>query len=168
MFVPVGGLSVAGYLRGVIGDVSVTTFILLAAASISRLYNKDVYAPRSFLGLLLLVLGGGLLLYPFALGFTSFDAYALGYGSKAFIAALFLVSLVAWYFELYLIVLCVTLAVLAYVIGIYESRNLWDYLIDPLITFYALVWLFSTGIKRILHASSTGTGYSLTHRGGVG
>ncbi len=161
-FVPVGGLSIAGYLRGVTGDVSVTTLVLLVAASIACLFDKNAYTPRSFSVLMLLVLGGGLSLYPFALGFTYFDSYALGYGSKAFIAVLFLLTLGAWYFERYLIVVCLVLAVWAYIIGMYESRNLWDYLIDPMITLYALVWLVAEGIPRFGHLSSCDAQYRLT------
>ena len=164
-FWPVNGLSVAGYLRGVTGDISVTTLTLLGAASISRLCDVEVYHPGSFFALMLVVLGGGLFLYPSALGVTYFDAYALGYGSKPFVAALFLVSLAAWYYEFYLVVLCACLGVLAYLIGLYESRNLWDYVIDPLITVYAVLWLLIKEIKHVLPASSSGTWYSLTGKG---
>jgi hypothetical protein len=148
-FWPVNGLSVAGYLRGVTGDVSVTTLTLLVAASISRLCDVEVYEPRSFFVLMLVVLGGGLFLYPSALGVTYFDAYGLGYGSKTFVAVLFLVSLAAWHYEFYLVVLCVCLGVLAYLIGMYESRNLWDYLIDPLITVYAVLWVLIKEVKHV-------------------
>lgn len=164
-FWPVNGLPVAGYLRGVTGDVSVTTLILLAAASISGLFDIEIYHPRSFFVLMLFVLGSGVFLYPSALGLTYFDAYALGYGSKTLVAVLFLVSLVAWYYECYLVVVCVSLAVLAYLIDMYESRNLWDYLIDPLITFYAAIWLVMKEIKHVFHVSSSGTRYSLTRKG---
>lgn len=167
-FWPVNGLSVAGYLRGVTGDVSVTTLILLVAASISRLCDVEVYHPRSSFVLMLVVLGGGLLLYPSALGMTHFDVYGLGYGSKTFVAVLFLVSVAAWHYELYLVALCVCLGVLAYLVGMYESRNLWDYLIDPLITVYAVFWMLITEIKHVFQTSSSGTRYFLGRKGGIG
>lgn len=166
-FVPVKGLAVAGYLRGVTGDLSVTTMVLLVAASISRLFDADMYDSRSFFVLMLLVLGGGIFLYPLALGLTYFDPYSLGYGSRTLVALLFLLSLVAWYFELYLIVVCFTLAASAYMIGIYESRNLWDYLIDPLITFYAVFWLAAHEFKRRFRSSSSGTRSALARGGPV-
>ncbi|MFQ5928451.1 MAG: hypothetical protein ACE5MK_02050 [Acidobacteriota bacterium] len=152
-FLPLKGLSVAGYVRGVTGDVSVTTFILLMGASISLLYDKELYDGQSFFVLMLLVMGGAIFLYPFALGLTYFDSYSLGYGSKLFIVALFLLSLTVWYLELYLVVFCVVLGVIAYLAQTYESRNLWDYLIDPLITFYALFWLMTKVIRQISQAS---------------
>ena len=89
----------------------------------------------------------GLALYPMTLGVTRFDPYALGYGSRVFELALLAVALVAWYLNLHLIVLCVTLGIGAYLLGLMESRNLWDYLIDAPITIYALVWGVSTGLQ---------------------
>lgn len=166
-FLPVQGLSIVGYVRGVTGDVSVTTLILLVAASISSLMDRDLYDSRSVLVLMLLILGGGVFLYPFALGLTYFDPYALGYGSKAFVAVLFLLSLGAWYFDLYLIVACVIFAISAYMIGMYESTNLWDYLIDPLITSYALFLLAGNEIKHLLHGFSSGARSPLTRKASV-
>jgi hypothetical protein len=82
-------------------------------------------------------------LYPFALGWTRFDPYALGYGSIEFVSALLLVTLAAWCARLNLIVLVVVVAGLAFLGGAYESRNLWDYLIDPLVALYAMVRLLA-------------------------
>jgi len=53
------------------------------------------------------------------------------------------VTLAAWWARLDLIVLIVVAAALAYLAGAYESRNLWDYLIDPLVSVYALVRLLA-------------------------
>jgi hypothetical protein len=86
-----------------------------------------------------LVLIGGLVLYPFALGLTYFDPYALGYDSRAFLVVLFSFALWAVYRGYGLITVCLTASVLAHSLGILESRNLWDYLIDPWLTIYAAV-----------------------------
>jgi hypothetical protein len=86
-------------------------------------------------------------LYPFALGLTYFDPYALGYGSVEFLTALLVVTLAAWRARLNLIVLVAAAAGLAFLAGAYESRNLWDYLIDPLVSFYALARLLA-GLRR--------------------
>jgi len=45
-------------------------------------------------------------------------------------------------------------AALAYLAGAYESRNLWDYLIDPLVSVYALVRLLS-GVRHRLSGKLT-------------
>jgi hypothetical protein len=140
-FVPVKGLPIAGYIRGFTGDLSVATLVLLSTTSLSWLRDKELFDRRSLGALMLLVLGSGVVLYPTALGLTYWDAYAMGYGSRAFVAALFLLTMAAWYFDYYLVVLSTTTAALAYSLEVYESSNLWDYLLDPLITLGALAWL---------------------------
>jgi len=57
------------------------------------------------------------------------------------------VALAAWWMRLYAVVFIVVAAALAYLAGACESRNLWDYLIDPLVSFYALAWLIA-GLRR--------------------
>jgi hypothetical protein len=151
-FVPVYGLPVAGYLRGFTGDLSTTTLILLFEATIYRLWGKPPYSPDSFRLLMLLAGGAGLFLYPFALGLTYFDPYVLGYGSKAFIFSLFILSLATAYFDRHLVAICLTGAVLGYSIGLYESTNLWDYLIDPWLVLYALFWIIGTKLGKLSYS----------------
>jgi len=136
---PVGGLPLAGYLRGFTGDLSVTTLILTLSACISIFVDKEIFRQSSLTALLFLVVAGAQFLYPFALGLTYFDPYSLGYGSTAFAVVLSLLCLVAWYLDFYLVLLCVTLAIIAFLLGLFESNNLWDYLIDPWISLYALI-----------------------------
>ena len=136
---PVGGLPLAGYLRGFTGDLSVTTLILALSACISIFLDKEIFRQSSLNALLFLVVAGAQFLYPVALGLTYFDPYSLGYGSTAFAVVLSLLCLVAWYLELYLVLLCVTFAIIAFLLGLFESNNLWDYLIDPWISLYALI-----------------------------
>jgi hypothetical protein len=144
VFIPVGELSVAGYVRGVTGDVSMTTLILAGAACMAQLTGRALIGPRDRRALLWIVAAGAVFLYPFALGLTHFDPYALGFGSVGFVTALLLLTLAAWYAGLNLVMLVVVAAVLTYLGGAYESRNLWDYLIDPLVSVYALVWLLAS------------------------
>jgi hypothetical protein len=143
LFVPFGDLPAAAYLRGVTGDVSVTTLILAGSACIARLTGKALIGPRDEQVLYRLLVLAALFLYPFALGWTPFDPYSLGYGSIAFHTALLCIALAAWWARLHAVVFIVVAASLAYLAGAYESRNLWDYLIDPLVSVYALVRLLA-------------------------
>jgi hypothetical protein len=147
VLVPFGELSVAGYVRGATGDVSITTLVLAGAACVAQLTGRALIGPRDRRALLWLVAAGAVFLYPFALGWSQFDPYALGFGSVGFVTVLLSLTLAAWYARLNLIVLVVIAAVLAYLAGAYESRNLWDYLIDPLVSVYALTWL-AAGVGR--------------------
>jgi hypothetical protein len=149
VFLPVGGLSIAGYMRGVTGDLSAATLALAANAIFARLSGRTLIEPRERMALLGLVAAAALFLYPFALGWTPFDPYALGYGSIAFVAALLVVTLAAWRMNLKLAVAVVLAGALAWIGGLYESRNLWDYLIDPLAAAYALAALLTAGGKKL-------------------
>jgi len=139
LFVPFGELSLAAYVRGVTGDLSISTLVLAGAACIAQLTGRRLIGQRDLRALMWLVVVAAVFLYPFALGLSPFDPYALGYGSVGFVTALLLLTLAAWYARLNLIVLVVVAAALAYLGSAYESRNLWDYLIDPLVSMYALV-----------------------------
>jgi hypothetical protein len=148
LLVPVGGLPAVAYVRGVTGDLSVPTLVLAASACASRIAGRTLFAPREWSALLRAVAAAALFLYPFALGWTPFDPYALGFGSIAFTTVLLLAILAAWRAGLDLPVWVVLAAALAWLAGLYESRNLWDYLIDPLAALYALFRLGPGAIER--------------------
>ena len=148
VFATFGDLSAAAYVRGVTGDLSMTTLVLAGAACVAQFTRGTVIEPRDLRVLFWLVAAVAAFLYPFALGWTRFDPYALGYGSIEFVTALLLVTLAAWHFRRNLVVLIVVAAALAYCVGAYESRNLWDYLIDPLVALVALVRLLA-GARRL-------------------
>lgn len=137
-FVPYDGVPVVGYLRGAIGDLSITSLLLLAASLFYFMTGRPLFPPHERRILLVAVAVAALLLYPFALGLTYFDSYSLGFGSYLMITALLLLTLVAWLARLWLVVLCAVAACVAYMAGLLESNNLWDYLIDPLVSVYAL------------------------------
>jgi hypothetical protein len=143
--IPIGDLPVAAYVRGVTGDLSMTTLVLAGAACFTQITGRALIGHRDREALCWLLALAAAFLYPFALGWTRFDPYALGYGSIEFLTALLLIALAAWWARLHVIVLVVIAAALAYLAGAYESRNLWDYLIDPLASVYALVRLLAPG-----------------------
>lgn len=136
---PINGMSLAAYLRGGIGDVSITTLLLLLSVlakpwlSCATLDNKNRFA---LFGLIALA---ALALYPMALGIGAYDPYRLGYANMPFVTAVLLIALAAWYLKIYWVTLCIACATLAWAVGWYESNNLWDYLLDPLVAGYALV-----------------------------
>ena len=148
VFATFGDLSAAAYVRGVTGDLSATTLVLAGAACVARLTGRAVIESRELRALFFLVVAAAAFLYPFALGWTRFDSYALGYGSIEFVTVLLLVALAAWRLRRNVVVLVVVGAAIAYCIGAYDSRNLWDYLIDPLAALYALVWLLADARRR--------------------
>lgn len=120
-----------------------TTLVLAGAACVAQFTGRTLIERRERRAVCWLLTVAAAFLYPFALGWTRFDPYALGYGSVEFVTALLLLALAAWWARLNLIVFVIVAAALAYLAGAYESRNLWDYLIDPLVSVYALVRLLA-------------------------
>ena len=143
VFVPIGDLSIAACVRGVTGDLSAATLVLAGAACFTQVTGRASIGHRNKEALYWLLALAAAFLYPFALGWTRFDPYALGYGSIEFVTALLLVTFAAWWARLDLIVFVIVAAALAYLAGAYESRNLWDTLIDPLVALYAMVRLLT-------------------------
>jgi len=136
-----GGLPLAAQLRGVVGDLSVTSLVLLGGWLRRSARAAGPPVPRRTLGLELLLVAGGLVLYPLALGLGRFDPYRLGYGSPWLLGVLLTVALAGVVRDRPLVAASIALAVLGWALGALESRNLWDYLLDPLCCAWALVAL---------------------------
>lgn len=147
MLVPLGALPIAAYVRGAIGDLSVLTLALLLRAVLARLSGWEPIEERTRLALQSFIALAALVLYPMALGFGPFDPYRLGYGNPWLVGALCLVALAAWFRRMPLVALCIALAVLTWAVGWYESSNLWDYLLDPAVSIYALSALALRGAQ---------------------
>jgi hypothetical protein len=135
--IPLWGVSAAGFVRGITGDLSIATLALLALALVRSLSGRALAGEQNRHALLKAVLIAGVLFYPLALGLTMFDPYRLGYGDLWFMLAL--LGLAAWSSLRYstLFALCIAAAVAAWSVGWYESTNLWDYLFDPWLVVYA-------------------------------
>jgi hypothetical protein len=148
VLIPINGLPLAAYWRGWMGDLSITSLILLLAAIYKRFNRSDTVAKckvsllingsdsKIFFSLILLAALG---LYPMALGIGYFDPYRLGYGNPWFLGGLLLVALITCFYQCWTLALAIAFAVLAWDVGWYESDNLWDYLLDPFLAIYALI-----------------------------
>jgi hypothetical protein len=138
-----GGLPLAGYLRGLGGEPSVTSLLLCGALLVALAGGPDALSRKELFPLALLVVSGAVFVYPMALGLTRFDPYALGYPLDAawLVAALGLVALGSALAGRGLVVASVLAAVAGWRFGLGESTNLWDYVLDPWLSLGAAVWL---------------------------
>jgi hypothetical protein len=152
LLVPVGELLLVEYMRGVIGDLSIVTQMLLAAFVVGYAPNR-----RQHGAIMAAALAAAAFLYPAALGLIQFDPYALGYASMPLVLVLAGLTLAAWYLRFEWLAACLLVAVAAKVAGVLESRNLWDYLVDPLLVFYAAYWFCRTGLERRVSAAAPST-----------
>jgi hypothetical protein len=139
LLLPVYGLSVAQWLRSVVGDLSVLTAVIFLNILAQRLLNFDLLKPASRSSLLLGVVLVGLVFYPLALGVSAYDPYQLGYSPILLTVLLVLFSLLAWFRSKRDLAIILLLPLLAYNVHLLESTNLWEYLLDPVLLIYSLV-----------------------------
>jgi len=143
--VPVGGLPLAGFLRGVVGDLSVPTTLLLLLRLLRPGLALEPMGATSRAALQASAGALGLALYPMTLGLGSYDPYRLGFGDPRLLGALAVLAALALGARLHLPAALLSLAVLAWAAGLGESRNLWDYLLDPLLA----AWGLGATISRV-------------------
>lgn len=124
-------LPLSAYVRGVTGELSIVTTLLLWSALLSA-------AKKTPLGFKVAVLLIAVLFYPLALGLGMFDPYAWGYGSIGFLIATILFAiacgLAGWIKGVWIL----SFAIMAWAAHWHESANLWDYLLDPFLAIWAL------------------------------
>lgn len=140
--VVVDGVPIAGYVRGHLGDLSVTTVMLLLIS----FYGPIASRQRRAVSVSVLVAAASL--YPMALGLGMFDPYRLGYAPVALLGVVSGVAVFARLRGLDVLLLCVLGAVGGYALGVLESENLWDYLLDPWLTLFALYDLRPRGRNK--------------------
>jgi hypothetical protein len=136
--IPVFGVSLAGVVRGITGDLSLPTLLLLGLAVVRIVTGRALVEAEDRRLALQAIALMAVLFYPLALGFTAFDPYRLGYANLWFMAILFALALWSGLRYSTLFALCIAVAVAAWCVAWYESPNLWDYLLDPWLAIYAL------------------------------
>ncbi|MEY4730186.1 MAG: hypothetical protein RL020_1344 [Pseudomonadota bacterium] len=82
----------------------------------------------------------GLLLYASALGFMRIDLYAWGYQARWLALVAVILALALWA-SAPIVSWALAFALLAFALQIGASRNLWDYLLDPILFFTAVYLL---------------------------
>jgi hypothetical protein len=153
ILIPFGGMPLSAYVRGATGDLSVATLMLLWGVLLKP-WHTGIKGKEHFVWLILVV-SASLFLYPMALGIGTYDPYRLGYGDPQFVIVLSLVAVAAWFWNVVMLATCIALATLAWAVGWYESSNLWDYLLDPFVSVYALAAILIHMVNAILHKGNS-------------
>ena len=156
VLLPINGLAVFEYFTGVVGEISVTLALLLICVMISQLIDIRILPGRDLSAIACALAVAGLVLYPPAMGLVSADIYRLGYQPTALLLVLIALALWAWASKRNMAAFAVLIAVAAFDLRLLESDNLWDYLTDPLLTFWAWGWMLSVlcaGVWRRAHRS---------------
>jgi hypothetical protein len=150
LLAPVDGISLAGHLRGLWGDTSVVSLGVLLLFLI-RPPALPAWPHRYTCAMLTLLVTLPLYFTLFLpVPMVTWDLYALGLEPWALLAAIALAALMLrrrgggpW-------TALVGVALLAYAVGLMESDNLWDYLVDPALLL-AMAFAGFTGIWTSLH-----------------
>ncbi|MES2413193.1 MAG: hypothetical protein V4614_05285 [Pseudomonadota bacterium] len=141
LWVPLGtaSLPVVAYIRGVSSDLS-STLVLLATVGLGRrIAGLPALAQRERLVVYVAAAAAAVVLYPTALGWGDHDAYRLGWGSPLIWLILLAVCAGSWFCGFRLLPLLIAAGLLAWAVGLMESGNLWDYLLDPWLAVTALL-----------------------------
>lgn len=144
---PLENWLVVEYSRGYFSDLSMAT-VSIAVMSIA---GQGKYSMSNAFKLTMLALA--VILYPAAMGWGMFDVYSLGYPSDAgygyLVSAVAAIAVVAVIMKSWQLAIVMTAVLIANGIGLYETQNLWNYLIDPLVV---IACIFSYLSKWVVNA----------------
>ncbi len=144
------------WLSGLTPNISVPLFALLVISIMERAGCPPVFRTREWRAAFLFGAIAALLLYPSALGLglPSLDVYSLGWpwlvwghSLVLFAAVAAVAALLVWRANRFGWILVA--AALLYLPGIQESRNFWDYLLDPLYAVVSLFWMAKLAADRL-------------------
>jgi hypothetical protein len=148
-FIPLSGDSFNRYARGIFNDFSISSMVLMLVylIKVSKVVDDRITSHQTSWYLLALL---SLFFYPMSLGLGLIDPYSWGFLNNEhgmftpYLVLLFLLSLIVFALmkQQFLLLLCVLLSTIAYQFGILESRNIWDYLFDPILVIYAMIISF--------------------------
>jgi len=151
MVLPVSHWLVIEFSRGLLGDLSFASILMLAAYLLTIMKADRTSNASSFNGLVILM---AVVLYPTSLGFGQFDMYSIGFASSGYynylVTAIAGLGIIAWYLGYAQIAIWLTLSVLAHGLNLFESNNLWNYLLDPLVVIACLVSVIIKASKLVL------------------
>jgi hypothetical protein len=133
---PIGSTTFGAFFLGVAGPVSAATLVMLGNFVGATILGRHERAWPST-ALLVCLLLTGTAFYPLTFGLTSFDPYELGYRGLLVPGLMLAFVCAGWLARAADIPCWIGLTELLYVGGVYDSNNLWDYLIFPADPVYA-------------------------------
>lgn len=141
------GLSLAKIARGILGDLSISSMLLLTYILFKRIGDnkKIILMNPIFAGVVVCL---GCILYLSVFGIIKLDVYRFGYFPQYILVGFVLIELCLWHFSRICAWLWIV-ALIAFYWQLQASANLWDYLFDPVLWFIAIFQLFASIIKVV-------------------
>ena len=144
---PLSGLPVGNWFAAFVPGLSLPMLAFLADGINRHAGGPDWFPANQRPTIFIFVVAVGFTLYPSALGWGHFDVYTLGWNFSALTVAMGALSLVLlWRGNRFSLVLAA--ALLAWQLGLLESRNLWDYLVDPILFLLSAAVLVGKLVRR--------------------
>ncbi|MFO7986409.1 MAG: hypothetical protein R6U38_11110 [Desulfatiglandaceae bacterium] len=138
--IPVFGLPLGRWIISLNANFSILLLALVFNRIAGTAFHMRPLDPKALNACALFSLISGVILYPMALGLGPYDPYGAGWGfSWLFAGVLACTILLVIMKNRFGVVLF--LAILAYDLGLLESSNFWDYLIDPFVVIWAAIRL---------------------------
>lgn len=128
VLLPWRGISLAYFVRGVLGDPSIATITYLILVYYRLLVLGEYHRPSWKLSLVLVLLLGTL--YASTTGYLEYDLYGWGYQPQVLLVLVFLLMAWAWQVNRLLALAWLT-GTIAFALGFTPSVNFWDALFDP-------------------------------------
>jgi hypothetical protein len=154
--VPLGSVNGLTFLYSVVGALSVATIMGFAVYIGWALGFTPAPSWHSVLLMAVLVASLGLALYPASLGLLPWDPYRMGFHGIWLPAMLIVIAVATASMSSVLVPLWIAAAAAAWQVNLFSSRNLWDYVIDPVVWIASLILLAVSAVSRIKHRRRAG------------
>lgn len=130
--------SVLTILHGLIGNLSIISFILFLSYIINGIFETRIVLLDRISAFIILI--AGLLLYTSYLGLINYDLYKLGYFSNYFLVICMIIAFIIFFINK-LMAWSILVSCVAFYFQLQASNNIWDYLIDPILFIIAIYTL---------------------------
>ena len=156
LFIPINEVSLILQLKGVFADLSLTTVMLLITWPILKITNRSLNEPDiSVLCTVVLILS--LALYPMALGVGFYDPYGLGFQPGILISLVAAMGFLAVHKNYWICVVAVLVVLFGFWLKALPSHNLWDYMLDPILVIFTVIYLLQRLFRLRISRYSKGT-----------
>lgn len=136
--IPTPEYAISHFARVLTGDLSMTSLAWLGFVACRTLLSDKPARSNAEMVMAIVIVIAAVVLYPTALGFTMFDAYASGYHPNVLAPLIFILFSFCLWFGQWLPMTILATVLATYQMSWLESDNLWDYVIDPVIVIYAV------------------------------
>lgn len=151
LLLPVKNVPVLDLLRGIVGDLSLTSVFLLVIWPVLRLtprpnLSESKHADRQYLCSVLFVCS--IFLYPMTLGLGPYDPYELGFNPLLLLTLLAVLGSYAVYNKYVISTSVILIVLVGYWFRSLDTENLWNYFIDPIVSIFAIFYLLRSFYRR--------------------